>query len=290
MMLPGRALLLLSVLFAGAIWAQVADPQTPNANYALQAPSKKPPASDRSSYCQQASSGLAHADQLAAVCTFAATVRKAAPDYFCREDIASSLRGQWVNAGARSNVVSAEVRLEEGKETYSDLRINGKAMSGQISDYVPQHSVGEFTALLIALFSAEAGAKFNFVKETNLHGTPALLFNFVVRRSSNRALWYLRFDDRVVYPGYHGQVWIDRDHSQLMRIEMHATELDGVPIVSHTVTLDYADVQLGDGSSFVLPVRLSFENCTTPQKCIFNEAVFKGCRKFSSKSRVIPAP
>lgn len=240
--------------------------------------------------CEQVSSGIEHSDGLAAVCQFSLTLDRHLPNYLCREEIASSLRGESVQNGSRSNVVSVEVRLGEGKETYRDLRINGRPVSGEIKDYVPQQSANEFTSLLAALFSPASGAQFGFAKETHAHGVDALVFNFNVHRATNEALWYLRFGDKVVFPGYHGQIWVDRIHSRLMRIEMNATELDNVPIVSHTVDMEYDDVPLGDGTSFVLPVKSSFENCATPQSCIFNDVTFKNCRKFGANSRVIPAP
>ena len=224
------------------------------------------------------------------MCAFALTIPRTAPNYLCREEAASSLRGQWLDNGLRSNVISAEVRMENGKDTYSDLRINGKPVSGDIDKHLPQHSVGEFTNLMGALFSPQAGAEFKFAKETRLHGADALLFNFTVHRATNKGLWYLHIGDKVFFPGYRGVVTVNREHEQLMRIEMHATELEHVPIVSHTVTLDFSDVPLGDGTSFVLPVRSTFENCENPQRCIFNESTFHGCRKFGANSRIIASP
>jgi hypothetical protein len=148
---------------------------------------------------------------------------------------------------------------------------------------------GSISILLPALFSEAAGAKFSSVQDAVLHDAPMLSFHFRVQDATNHGLWYLRSEDKTFYPGYGGQMWIDRVTLHLRRIDMRATELTGFPAVSHHVNIEYADTALGDGTSFVPPVRASIENCTTPSKCIANDLTFTNCQKFRAESRVVRA-
>lgn len=242
------------------------------------------------SYCQQLSAGIAHADALAEACEFSMSIQYLMPDYLCTQTMKPEGPPHY-QIGAPQLEITAEVGLQNGRESYSDIRVNGKPANLDFSS-ISFGSVGEFGSLLRAIFHPQNKAQFTFVKDGHLRSTPALLFEFTVHQENNKSLWFLRSRGKTFYPGYHGSMWLDKTTFRILRLEMKAIEMEKakIPFSQFNLTTDYADTPLGDGTSFVLPVQTETRGCTSEMACLGNSLHFSNCRKFAAKSRILPTP
>jgi hypothetical protein len=61
------------------------------------------------------------------------------------------------------------------------------------------------------------------------------------------------------------------------------------PITRAKTMIDYADMPLGDGSSFVLPGKSEIEICEKSEgsECAHNVVRFRNWHKFGAKSRIL---
>jgi hypothetical protein len=67
----------------------------------------------------------------------------------------------------------------------------------------------------------------------------------------------------VCYSAYRGHLWIDKSTLRLLRADREAMDIPlRFPIGSATTRVDYSNVALGDGTSFVLPHTADFVNCS----------------------------
>jgi hypothetical protein len=76
-----------------------------------------------------------------------------------------------------------------------------------------------------------------------------------------------------------------------MRIEKETADMpQWYPISRARTVIDYRDVPLGDGSSFVLPDRSEIETCERGEvsECAHNVVRFKDWHKFRAKTRILP--
>ena len=73
--------------------------------------------------------------------------------------------------------------------------------------------------MLAAVFTHSSKAQFHCSRETKLHSIPALVFDFKVAAQNNR-LYFLDSRDKVWFPEYKGQIWIDARTSALLRLEL----------------------------------------------------------------------
>jgi hypothetical protein len=240
------------------------------------------------SYCTRLGAPLAHGDALASACAFALTLFKAIPNYLCRQEILSTIH---TPLSERTTQLTFEVRIEDGKDTFSDLKVNGTSVKGEVSEYAPLSASNIFGNMLSNLFAPETGLQFEFEKVAQHHSDAALVFTFAAPRSDTHSLWGMRIGDDVIYPAYHGRLWIDAAQQRVLRLEMNASDFGGSHVVtSMSSDMHYAQVPLGDGTSFVLPTHLQYETCVASRRCIRNAVTYSQCHKFRAQSRILIHP
>lgn len=245
---------------------------------------------DARNYCQQLGAGSSKGAALASVCQFSMSIRSTLPDYLCTQTMVP-IEAPHYQVGAPQLKITAEVGLQGGRESYSDIRVNGKPANLDFAR-LPFGSIGEFGSLLRAIFHPENAAQFSFVKQVRLHSKAALLFEFTVHQESNKSLWFLHSAGHTYYPGYHGNIWLEETSFHILRLEMKAVEMEQakIPFSQFKVVTDYGDTPLGDGTSFVLPVESSTYGCNQAMVCMGSSVTFSHCRKFAAKSRILPTP
>jgi len=61
------------------------------------------------------------------------------------------------------------------------------------------------------------------------------------------------------------------------------------PITRAKTVIDYADVPLGDGSTFILPSKSEVETCSGAEgsECAHNVVRFRNWHKFRAKTRIL---
>ena len=96
-----------------------------------------------------------------------------------------------------------------------------------------------------------------------------------------------------MFPAYEGMLWVDRSSAHLLRLERRMAKMDPqFPITSVRTVVDYDDMPLGDGSSFVLPAKGEVETCSVDEgrECAHNVVRFSNWHKFRAKARILPMP
>ena len=244
---------------------------------------------DQNSYCREISATDSRNASLLSVCEFALSLRQKLPKFICDETITRYRSTPWGAEGNPTDVISAEVTFENGHDSYRNISLNRKPRDLTLLELSGMSSIGEFGGLLQAIFDPTSRAEFKFRKERKLRSRPALLFEFRVAMRNNK-LWWLGLRNSVICPGYEGVLWLDEDTSELMRIEVHATEVPAGFAISEAQTrTDYGEVRFSNGSKFPLPVWSETKTRLYRDPSFFrNEIRFKDCREFGATHRFLP--
>lgn len=241
-----------------------------------------------SSYCEGLASKVDQGTPLSRVCQFALSLNARLSGITCSQE---TMRYSDRDYGGvkLEDVVTAEVSYESGKEHYRNIAINGKKAGSEIPGYAGW-STGEFASVLNGIFAPQSAAEFSFKKEKVLKSGAALIFEFHVKQENNK-FWFLQMGSWKVYPGYSGELWIDKSTSRLVRLELGKNELDHTfPLQRVNSTIDYADILLGDGTSLDLPVKSDTIACRSAntKPCFQNTLTFKNWHKFAATTRIVP--
>jgi VWFA-related protein len=240
-------------------------------------------------YCESLSQGKGEAAALEAVCEFALLLPRRLPNVICDEE---RIRYQNDELGdeVQKGTITAKVRYEDGQEQYTQVTINGKpAQSATLGSSV-SWSEGEFAQDLLAVFQPQSSAEFKFTKKDALNSTQVLVFEFKVKRKNNHLRYLQSPSGEKLFPGYHGRLWIDKSTSHLMRLERMVDDVKvDFPIQRSDLVIDYRDVDLADGTEFVLPVQAVNVSCPTvnPIHCWHNQLSFRHWHKFAARAHVL---
>lgn len=245
---------------------------------------------DVSSYCETLSKRTTQSAGLAHVCEFALSLSHRLPNVICSQE---TTRYEDSGHGFRlQDVVTAQVSYEQGQERYKDMATNGKPIESATPDLAAGWSTGEFASALVGIFSPLSLAEFKFKKNEILRGTHTLVFEFHIAKLDNE-LWYVQAGDAKTYPGYSGQLWLNATTFHPMRLERGHIEVNpDFPIRQMESVIDYADVQLGDGSSFDLPVQSETVACHAAnlKPCWRSVLKFRNWHKFATSTRILSDP
>jgi VWFA-related protein len=259
-----------------------------------------------SSYCDTLASNASQSAALSQVCQFALTQGQQLPNVICSQETTRYRKGE--HGGLKlQDVVTAEVSYADGKERYRNVALNGVPMESGVPTLSAGWSTGEFGGALHDVFAPQSMAEFKFSRKEVLRSTPVLIFEFHVKQQNN-SLWHLQVGTARTFPGYSGSVWVNEATAHLMRLEMGNVEVeDAFPLKLVNSVIDYADVQLGDGTSFDLPVKSETLACRqvnnkscAPEKfgmlacgeangrfCFQNVLKFGNWRKFAATARIL---
>lgn len=185
------------------------------------------------------------------------------------------------------DVVSAEVVYEEGKETYRNIKVDGRPVNKSMEQIGGATSTGEYATILADLFSSGTDARFTYRREDVQTHLPASVYDFAVSKPNSH--WEIHAEGGAsTMPAYKGAVWVDKDSARVLRIEMQAVGLneEGFPLDTVETTLDYDFVLLA-GQRYLLPVRSESLSCQrgTPY-CSRNTLDFRNYHVFTGQSTV----
>jgi VWFA-related protein len=240
-----------------------------------------------SDFCAWLPTNLPHAEALHGVCEYAIALPRDMPNFVCRQET-SRYQGQNRDP---VDLITATVRYEDGNESYSDLRLNGKSVSDAEGKAAGLWSSGQFEGNLRAIFHSGNHAVFEFSGENkieNKFGTHAVwVFTFQISRQ-NEPLWELRGEDQVTAPPYAGELWIDQKTGAVLLFRSAAKDLPpSFPMQSAEILIDYDNVAFGDGTAFVLPVESSVATKYQGMEPTRNVVQFSGCHRFHAKARLL---
>ncbi|MGA7241231.1 MAG: hypothetical protein WBY44_36450 [Bryobacteraceae bacterium] len=195
--------------------------------------------------------------------------------------VSTSIPPRWV---AR-DVVTADVRLLDGKEDYANIHVNGRPADRAI-EKTGAWSTGEFITTLRDLLSPYTGAAFVRHGEDRLSSRAALVYDFSVPQTGSH--WVIVGPDgRHEAPPYTGRVWIDKELHRVLRIEQRTTVITPpLPYDKVESTLEYGYVLI-DGKNYLMPIIGENLACFRGRSdCTRNQIEFRNYRKFSADSTV----
>ena len=230
-------------------------------------------------YCKWLPSDTAHAEVLREACEFAISLPQKMPNFLCSQNTVR-YRG---SGPAPVDLVSATVRYEDGHETYSDVKLNGRPISIGLG----LRSTGEFGGNLRAVFDRRNHALFEYAREGKLAGDAAWIFSYRVAEQKD-PLWLLQAPSQVVAPPYSGELWVDQKDGAVLRFSSVAKEMPPTfPMNRVELLIDYRKVAFGDGTNFVLPAAFTLTNNYTGEETSRNVVEFQDCHKFGARTRIV---
>jgi hypothetical protein len=204
------------------------------------------------------------------------------PDYVCEESIE---RFQVVGAGSRSrtvqlDTVAAEVVYEQGKETFRNLRINGKATDKTGNGI---WSVGVFGPMMVSLFDPRIEAELQRRGTSTQMGRRSVRYDFAVKLEKSN--WQITGGGDRAMAAYRGSIWVDANTGQILRHEMRSVRLPPKFFFRDaSMMLQYGPVRI-NGKEYLLPHESQSKLCpANANSCESMRATYKNCRKFSADS------
>lgn len=232
--------------------------------------------------CSAVAGTLPHAADLRKVCEYAVMLRQRMPNFTCSQTVT-----RYFDKRA-DDVITAIITYEDGNESYQNVKLNGRPVTYTSQLRFGTWSTGQFAGDLRSIFDTSNKVNFQFVKETKAAQSRALIFAYNVERQ-DIPLWLLQSGAEQVAPPYHGQIWIDEDSGNLLRMEMASSELpQHFGMRSVDLAVDYQDVAFGDGGSFVLPSKAVVNTGQRDGSSDRNVLEFSQCHKFKGTARILP--
>jgi len=234
--------------------------------------------------CAWLPSGIPHGEALPGVCEYVRTLPQKMPNFICHQE-ASRYRGK---SAAPNDLITAAVRYEDGNETYSEIKVNGKAALIADAQAGGLWTTGEFGSNnLRSIFDPRNQPVFEFVQESTLGEHAVWVFTYQIAKQ-NEALWRLRADDQVVAPPYRGELWIDAKTGDVLRFTSIVKELPAnLSMERAELQIDYESVAFADGSSFLLPTSFGASSGFRGGATTRNVVRFTDCHKFRARARLV---
>jgi hypothetical protein len=220
------------------------------------------------------------------------------PDYIVRRETTRYRGGratltdppEAVQIWHKVDTVSAQVASEHGKETYSEITRDGKP--GASLPNGGAWSGGEFTSELQTILAPERSASFTHKRSEKIGNRNVFRYDYAV--DATHSVWHMAADrlpgqpgPQTLSPGYGGEIWIDSETGQVLRVQLFARGLPEWFVLSavHTDT-EYSFVHIGE-ADYVLPTRSVSATCERDGRvCLKNETVFRDYDKFTANANI----
>jgi hypothetical protein len=148
-------------------------------------------------------------------------------------------------------------------------------------------STGEFSSMLQDLMSPATGAAFRRSGTDTIHGRSAIVFKLDIPRE--RSHWRIEAPSQLYYPAIRGTIWVDKETSRVLRIEMEASNLPRLfPFDTVEAATDYDFIRLSAAEQeFLLPADAEVLNCERGSTaCSRNRIEFHNYRKFDAATSI----
>ena len=181
------------------------------------------------------------------------------------------------------DIVTADVVAENGKESYKNVMVNGKATKDV--EQSGSWSEGEFASTLQAILSPASDALFTNKRSTTIVNRPAYRYDYVIEQP--RSSWLVEAGGSRYRPSYGGAIWIDKETSRVLRIEMSGRNLPrDFALDQVESTVDYDFVLIGD-KKFLLPTHSEALSCMRgTTECTRNVIEFRNYKKFGADESI----
>jgi hypothetical protein len=183
------------------------------------------------------------------------------------------------------DTVTADVIEEDGTERYKNILVNGKP--GDV-EKTGSWSKGEFSSLQLDVLSPYTNADFHGKRATTIVNRAAYRFDFSVEQPNSH--WHVESEGQNYLPAYTGTIWIDKENSRVLRIELSAQNMPrSFPLDQVESAVDYDYVVIGEGK-YLLPVHSEALSCGRvpggPSQCSRNVIEFRNYKKFTADTSI----
>lgn len=208
------------------------------------------------------------------------------PNYVCDQTTERFKAGSNPPNWKRQDRITNEILFIDGRESYRGYLRNGKKLKDRTPQASGLWSTGEFYTVLLALFSADSAARFQYVGAETVGKVETRLYEFVVKEENSN--WTLTFGGEIIKPGYDGAIWIEPKTRTVRRLEFGATALP----ITYPKDVSEMAVELGPvdiaGTEHLLALRSTVMACRRwKETCEKNESVYTNYRMFSTESTVM---
>ncbi len=182
------------------------------------------------------------------------------------------------------DTVTADVIEEDGHEKYKNILVNGKPPRDDV-EHTGSWSTGEFSSLQLSVLLPQTQADFHNKRAVTIVNRPAFRYDFSVQKANSH--WRLETEGQSIEPAYTGSIWIDKETSRALRIELQAQNLPSTfPTDQAENTVDYDFVLIGE-SKFLLPTRAEMLGCARgTSNCTRNVIEFRNYKKFTADTNI----
>ena len=113
----------------------------------------------------------------------------------------------------------------------------------------------------------------------------ARVYDFSVERENSH--WSIMVASQMVRPAYRGSVWIDKESSRVLRIEMQSRNMpEEFPMDKAESATDYEYIRIGP-QQFLLPVHAEVLSCQRGTSiCSRNAIDFRNYHKYAGESNI----
>ncbi len=172
------------------------------------------------------------------------------PNFICRE-VMTRMAKQGPHGWHTLDIVEADVVYEDQKESYRNIKINGKPAGSEMDQLEGSWSMGEFASTLLSVFSPGSRTRFRFSRFSDVAGLPAKVYKFSISEPNSR--WHVAAEGGTITPAYDGSVWIHEETAHVLWVETHAVDLpEDFELDAIEMTVDYNRIRI-TGGEYLLP-------------------------------------
>jgi hypothetical protein len=208
------------------------------------------------------------------------------PNFFCRQLTTRYESDRPKDGWQAIDTISADLAYENGRESYTNIKVGNKEQKGSMEDVGGSWSTGEFASLLDDLLDPGTAATFRKSGQDTISGRGATTFKFDVTREHSH--WRVSIAAQLYYPAFRGTVWVDRETSRVLRLEIESRNMPLLfPLAKVEEAVDYDFVRLATPQPFLLPTVSEVLSCQQGSShCSRNRIEFRNYRKFGAESGI----
>lgn len=214
-----------------------------------------------------------------------ATYGASLPNFFAKQSI-TRYESEGKSGWRALDIIAADVAYEDGDERYTNLSVGGKGTKKSMNEVGGTWSTGQFQGLIDEVFDPATAATFRKGGQETIRGRSAFVFKFDVKRENAR--WRINAPSQLYFPAYRGTVWLDKETSRVLRLEMEARSIPLLfPFDKIESATDYDLIRLSTTQQFLLPVSAEVLSCESGStRCTRNRIEYRNYRKFGAESGI----
>jgi len=227
---------------------------------------------------------------LGAATEHALTYLKSLPDFICtqvtRRYVDFTGRESW---GQAQDTILERLSYFEGHEDYKVVTVNNRPTDLSHDKLGGTTSSGEFGSILKEIFNPATETVFDWSHWATLRAKRMYAFTYRVPQShSSYRITHFESatSSQSAVPGYHGQVYVEKESLRVMKITLIADELPPTfPIRQVNLSLNYDYTKIGD-TDYVLPLQAELRSRDDRRVVVKNDVEFRLYRKFGADASI----